>query len=102
LIVSNPVVVVEVLSPSTAHHDTSAKLIGYFKLPSLHHYLVADPETRSVTHYTRDAMPNVLTEGDLRLDPPGLIVAIADFSAWHSDYRNSGVTGNSRACSISA
>ena len=78
LIVPNPVVVVEVLSPSTAHHDTSAKLIGYFKLQSMHHYLVVDPEMRSVTHYTRGEMPVVLTEGSLRLDPPGLTVDVAD------------------------
>ena len=78
MVVSNPVIVVEVLSPTTAHHDTSAKLIGYFKLPSMQHYLIVDPEPRTVTHYARDEMPVVLKEGELRLDPPGLTLAIAD------------------------
>lgn len=78
LIIPNPIVVVEVLSPTTAHHDTSAKLIGYFKLPSMHHYLVIDPEARTVTHYTRIEMPAILTEGTLRLDPPGLSLKVTD------------------------
>lgn len=73
-----PVIVVEVLSPTTAHHDTSAKLIGYFKLPSVHHYLVIDPEARTVTHYARGEMPNILAEGILKLDPPGLALTVAD------------------------
>jgi Uma2 family endonuclease len=73
-----PVVVVEVLSPTTAHHDTSAKLIGYFKLPSVQHYLVIDPERRTVTHHTRGEMIAILTEGALKLDPPGLALMVAD------------------------
>ena len=32
---TNPVVVVEVLSPSTAAVDTSGKLVGYFRVPSI-------------------------------------------------------------------
>ena len=44
LVVPNPVIIVEVLSPTTMHTDTSAKLIGYFKLPSVQHYLIIDPD----------------------------------------------------------
>ena len=51
MIVPNPVIVVEVLSPTTAHTDTSAKLIGYFKLASVHHYLIVDPDARTITHH---------------------------------------------------
>jgi Uma2 family endonuclease len=51
MIVPNPVIVVEVLSPTTEHHGTSAKLIGYFKLASVHHYLVIDPDEHVVTHH---------------------------------------------------
>lgn len=78
IIVANPIIVVEVLSPATAHTDTSAKLIGYFKLQSVAHYLVLDPDARSVTHYARDRAPAVLTTGRLRLDPPGLDLIIDD------------------------
>jgi Uma2 family endonuclease len=78
MLIPNPVILVEVLSPTTSHHDTSAKLIGYFKLPSVAHYLVIDPEVRTIIHHSRDQMPNLLSRGPLRLDPPGLDLTIED------------------------
>jgi Uma2 family endonuclease len=78
MIVPDPMVVVEVLSPTTAHTDTSAKLIGYFKLPSVAHYLIIDPDARTVTHYARNCAPNLLSGGPLRLNPPGLDVTVED------------------------
>src|ERR1700687_2983166 len=35
---------VEVLLPSTRHIDASAKLAGYFRIPSVRHYLIVDPD----------------------------------------------------------
>jgi Uma2 family endonuclease len=74
--VPNPVIVVEVLSPSTRHVDASAKLAGYFRLPSVQHYLVVDAEQRLVIHHARrGSQPiatRVLSTGTLELDPPGL------------------------------
>jgi Uma2 family endonuclease len=85
LIVSNPVIIVEVLSPTTMHTDTSAKLIGYFKLPSVQHYLIIDPDTGSVAHHTRSANGSVsashMTSGAFQLDPPGLTVELSEFFA---------------------
>ena len=78
MIVPNPVIIVEVLSPTTKHTDTSAKLIGYFKLPSVAHYLVIDPDRMTVTHHARERAPDVFTEGTIRLDPPGVQVAVGD------------------------
>jgi Uma2 family endonuclease len=78
MLVANPLVVVEVLSPTTAHSDTSAKLIGYFKLPSVAHYLVIDPDARTVTHHARNGTPNLLSSGPLHLDPPGLDLTVED------------------------
>ncbi len=78
LLIANPVIIVEVLSPTTAHNDTSAKLIGYFKLPSVAHYLIIDPDARTVTHYARNSTPNLLSNGGLRLDPPGIDVTVED------------------------
>jgi Uma2 family endonuclease len=78
MIVPNPMIIVEVLSPTTAHTDTSAKLIGYLKLPSVAHYLLLDPDARTVTHYTRESAPTLLGGGPLRLDPPGLDLTIED------------------------
>ncbi len=48
-----PVVVVEVLSPSTAATDTGGKLAGYFAVPSVAHYLIIHPTKRVVTHHRR-------------------------------------------------
>jgi len=78
LLIPNPIVIAEVLSPTTRHHDTSAKLIGYFKLPSVAHYLVIDPDARTVTRYARSSTPNLLSGGPLRLDPPGLDLTVED------------------------
>jgi Uma2 family endonuclease len=50
---SDPVVVVEVLSPSTRAQDTGAKLEAYFRLPSVRHYLIVNTATRSVIHHAR-------------------------------------------------
>jgi Uma2 family endonuclease len=76
--VPDPVIVAEVLSPTTRHHDTSAKLIGYFKLPSVAHYLVIDPDLRTVTHHARGGALVTLGSGVLCLDPPGLEIAVGD------------------------
>jgi Uma2 family endonuclease len=84
LLLPHPVIVVEVLSPTTAHADTSAKLLGYFKLPSVEHYLDIDPDARVVAHHLRapggPAGRNV-TSGMLRLDPPGIELDVADLFA---------------------
>jgi Uma2 family endonuclease len=79
MLIPEPVILVEVLSPTTRHSDTSAKLIGYFKLPTVAHYLIADPDDRTVTHHTRDRTPNVRGNGPLRLDPSGLDLTVEDF-----------------------
>jgi Uma2 family endonuclease len=78
MLVPSPVVVVEVLSPTTAHSDTSAKLIGYFKPPSVSHYLVLDPDARSAAHHTRNRPPLTLTAGPVRFDPPGIDLFVED------------------------
>jgi Uma2 family endonuclease len=76
MLVANPIIVVEVLSPTTAHSDTSAKLIGYFKVPSVVHYLVVDTDDCTVTHYRRGGTPNLVSSGSLRLDPPGIDLSV--------------------------
>lgn len=80
----NPVVVVEVLSPSSRSTDTGAKLADYFRVPSIRHYLVLQAGLRQVIHHRRgaggaDIETRVLVDGSVRLDPPGFEVAIADF-----------------------
>lgn len=81
--IPDPVIVVEVLSPSTRHIDASAKLAGYFRLPSVQHYLIVDPEGPPAVHHRRQSDGTVLTRllhnGALNFDPPGLDADIAAF-----------------------
>ena len=51
--VPEPVIVVEVASPSTRKVDASLKLTGYFSLPSVQHYLIVDPDGPPVIHHRR-------------------------------------------------
>jgi Uma2 family endonuclease len=80
--VPNPVVVVEVLSSSTRRVDLSHKLVGYFRLPSVAHYLIVDPTQPSIIHHDRGAGDTIVTrvvpEGRIVLDPPGLEIDLAD------------------------
>jgi Uma2 family endonuclease len=74
---------VEVLSPGTQVTDLRDKLRGYFTVPSVHHYLIVDPEKQMVIHHARgegDALQTrLLSAGELRLSPPGLSVAVPSF-----------------------
>lgn len=80
--VPNPLIVVEVLSPSTRQFDASGKLAGYFRVPGLAHYLIIDPTEPMIVHHSRgradDILTRVVTEGAIALDPPGLELRLAD------------------------
>jgi Uma2 family endonuclease len=80
-LVARPVLVVEVLSPSTRSVDLSVKLADYFRAPSVVHYLIVDPDPR-IIHHARGAGDSIATRvvnaGSISLDPPGFEVAIAD------------------------
>ena len=83
--IPNPVVVVEVLSPSTAADDLGTKLDGYFSVPSVEHYLILDPDRRVMIWHKRAAAgaieTRILREGRLRLDPPGFEAELDGFFA---------------------
>ena len=78
--VPDPLVVVEVLSPSTRGHDTGAKLTGYFLVPSLRHYLIVDAGREVVLHHRRADDGAIETRivgfGAVELEPPGLSVTV--------------------------
>jgi Uma2 family endonuclease len=80
--VSNPTIVVEVLSPSTQRIDAAAKLAGYFSVASVQHYLIVDPDRRLLVHHARSQSESLATrivrEGTLQLDPPGIELAVED------------------------
>lgn len=75
-----PVIVVEILSPSTAYRDLGRKARNYFRVSTIAHYLIVDAEDRIVTHHRRAEGGAIITmpldKGDLTLDPPGLTVTV--------------------------
>ena len=82
VVAAHPTLLVEVLSPSTKGVDSSDKLLGYFQLPSVRHYLVVDPVRQAVIHHRRveDGIATaLLREGTLSLDPPGIEVDVSSF-----------------------
>ena len=50
---SDPIIVVEVVSPSSLARDAGAKLEDYFRLPSVQHYLILKTENRTIIHHQR-------------------------------------------------
>ncbi len=80
--VPNPVIIVEVLSPSTRRVDVSLKLAGYFRLPSVAHYLIVDPTQPLIIHHARGPgdtiLTRVITAGSITLDPPGIELAVGE------------------------
>jgi Uma2 family endonuclease len=83
--VSDPLIIVEVLSPSTSSTDRAWKLQEYFKLPSLRHYLIIWADKQQVAHHQRGETGEIETRtvvgGEIRLDPPGLLITVEDIYA---------------------
>jgi Uma2 family endonuclease len=81
LIVESPLIVVEVVSPSSERDDTETKLVEYFSIASVRHYLVILSEKRVVVHHQRNAGGDIATrivhDGDIALNPPGITVSVA-------------------------
>jgi Uma2 family endonuclease len=86
LIAPNPVIVVEVISPSTAARDIAEKYANYFRHPSVQHYLILFIEKRIAILHSRAEgemlKSRIARDGDrLTFDPPGIEVAVSDFFA---------------------
>ena len=83
--ITNPIIAVEVLSPSTVRMDTTTKLDGYFKVASVKHYLIVDPESRTITHHKRwraaAVKTRIVRKGGLALNPPGIEIRPSDLFA---------------------
>ena len=83
--VNDPVIVVEVVSPSSRGIDKGTKLVSYFALRSVRHYLIVDTDQRAVIHHHRVEDGRIesrfLHEGPLTLDPPGLTIEVQDIFA---------------------
>ena len=80
--VIDPIIVVEVVSPSSRGIDRGVKLASYFSLPSVRHYLIVDTDKRVVIHHRRDEEGQIgvriFHDGPLTLDPPGLTIEVQD------------------------
>jgi Uma2 family endonuclease len=79
VLIDNPLIVVEVLSPGNAMKDLRDKFLGYFRVPSIHHYLIVDPDKRIVIHHARgedSVATRIVTEGAVFLDPPKLTLSV--------------------------
>jgi Uma2 family endonuclease len=83
--VSDPLVLVEVLSPDSGTRDRATKLRAYFRLPSVQHYLIVWPDEQRIVRHSR--MPNdqvasrVFVSGAISLEPPGITLSVEEFYA---------------------
>jgi Uma2 family endonuclease len=81
--VAEPIIIVEVLSPSNQGDDTGRKLALYLKIPSARHFLVIEQERRQIVHHERRDdlggafLTNIAPPDPLRLDPPRIEIALA-------------------------
>lgn len=81
----NPVIVVEVLSPSTQSLDAGGKLSDYFKVPSIQHYLLVRTDRTMVIHHRRTETgieTKLIGAGRIDLDPPGISIALDGVYSW--------------------
>ena len=58
----NPIVVIEVLSPSTEAYDRGEKSVRYRQLESLQEYILISQDTVQVEHYLRQGKQWILSE----------------------------------------
>ncbi|WP_150047265.1 Uma2 family endonuclease [Methylomonas rhizoryzae] len=81
--ISNPTLIVEVLSDSTANYDRGGKFVAYRKLDSLKEYLVVDIEARRVECFRRTAdndwlLHDYVGEADCDLSSLNIRLPMAD------------------------
>jgi Uma2 family endonuclease len=83
--VSDPLVLVEVLSPDSGTRDRATKLRAYFRLSSVRHYLIVWPDEQRIVRHSRMPDDQIATQvfmaGEIGLDPPGIMVAVEEFYA---------------------
>ena len=82
MIAPRPVIVAEVLSPSTRNLDNAVKVADYFRVPTIAHYLIIDLGRRHVFHYRRQPdgtiMVAIIKDGEIGCDPPGIAIDAAN------------------------
>jgi len=78
LVVTDPIILVEVVSPSLHKRDSGSKLEACFRLPSVRHYLIVKTENQIIIHHRRDEAGTIdiriIRDARIDLDPPGILV----------------------------
>ncbi len=94
-LVPNPVIVVEVVSPSSVRMDRITKLREYQAVPTIRRYVIVEPDAMAVTVLSRDHADETfraagLTEGDtLHLPEVGIELPVASlYEGTALDQRN--------------
>jgi Uma2 family endonuclease len=79
-LVPEPLIVVEVASPSTRLADVNDKVEFYGGIASIRHYLVIEQDRRRVVYHGREPSgglePRILRAGGIALDPPDIRLAL--------------------------
>lgn len=87
VVIDEPLVVFEVISPGSVARDTIMKLEGYFRVASIAHYVIVDPWEERVLVHSRSKRGEIITKSittaTFDLDPPGITLAPASF--WDRD-----------------
>ena len=82
LLLDEPVIVVEVISPSSEFRDVHRTLIEYFSVPSIQHYVIVDQFKKVVLHNQRTGadsyMTKIMGKGSLVMKPPGLSISVSE------------------------
>ena len=82
VILEAPLVVAEVTSPSSERDDTGEKLVEYFSVPSIRHYLIVNPGKKVVVHHARgeagDISTRIASSGAIDLTPPGMTIPVIE------------------------
>ncbi len=79
IIIPDPLIVFEVVSPSSGRIDTVLKMPWYFSLSSVLHYIIIEPQLCFLVWHARETpqsiiQTHILRDGPMRLDPPGLLL----------------------------
>jgi|GEM_PF-887327 len=75
--ITDPMVIVEVISPSNSRLQMLAKQNSYFSCDTVQHVVVIDLKMRTLTHTERGPAPDkflisLYREGTITIDPPGV------------------------------
>jgi Uma2 family endonuclease len=81
-LVPEPLIVVEVASPSTWLADVNDKVEFYSRIALIRHYLVIEQDRRRMVAFERapggGLEPRIVRAGSIPLDPPGIELALED------------------------